>query len=909
MGEPMSLQPANREDAGLLQVLADEQRWVARRRELSGLDESEEMAGLALSGGGIRSATFSLGILQALSHRQLIPHLDYLSTVSGGSYIGSFFGSLYVEPAVRGVAEPGFDDDARRAFSERPLQSPRGRKAVARLREFGRYLTPGGFSDTMYGMSLIARNWVALQLVLGLIPLLFFLSLAIIQAPELWLGLYSKIDPQVRSTLIWAGEFRVSWALVVLIALSGLTSAGLAIGFWYSRREVVAKSIMQRVVTSALFVGALALLGLLVWLLESRLGGALGKCFKLATVEAGPAQGGGAGAPCPELLMTMLAEFPMVAVTGALMISIFAYLYFASSVARSADVDPNEAEERVRSRMTRALANSNLLFALLVALLGIDLLGISLADSVRQYSQHLARVTERLDKQEVWAALRVALRYFWPFLVVVAPAALTVWAHSALRHGSGKGWLSRPAGQGMLGVSILFLWLVIWSATARTIETAVLPWVWLGVALALLIVSFCYGFLNLSSLVSLYALRLKRAYVGASNPADADQGFDIDRRGDHIAMTDYYGDCGSDSLNLLRPVHLINCTIAQTEPDGRSQVVAYDRKGKPLHVSPAGIVHQSDGAGRSQRRAFTDTEALPLSAWTAISGAAASTAIGSLTSLGLSILAMMANVRLGYWWKASKGGGGIASASDTVLGYLTTELQGRFATDEKKKRRWYLSDGGHFENTGAYALLQRRLDFIVVCDNGADPDYRLDDMVRLIDRARTDLNAEIEFFEGPELDRALGGDPRLRSAFGTYRELARPATSGASEATPYAALARIRYDIDRAGPVQRDDAAGEPRAPATHDATATGMLLLIKPRLNFTEPPELLAYQRREKGRDFPQQTTLDQFFDEEQWEAYRRFGEVVGERLFAAGGAAWSPAAALQGAHAWPASKAGTKP
>lgn len=906
----MSLQPANREDTALLPVLADERRWVGKRRELAGLDECEAMAGLALSGGGIRSATFSLGILQALSHRQLIPHLDYLSTVSGGSYIGSFFGALYVEPALRGVAEPDLDKnhDARRKFSERPLQSPRGRKAVARLREFGRYLTPGGFSDTMYGMSLIARNWVALQLVLGLIPLLFFLSLAIVQAPELWLGLYSEIDPRVRSTLIWAGEFRVSWALLVLIALSGLTSAGLAIGFWYSRREVVATSILQRVVTSGLFIAAVALSALLVSMLKSRLGGAIGKCVELATEQAGSGRGGGVGAPCPELFETMLAEFPMVALTAALLISMIAYFYFAS-IARAADVDPGEEEERVRSRMTRALATSNLCFALLVALLAIDLLGISVAESMLQYSDHLARVTRRLDQQEVYAALRVALRYFWPFVVVVAPAVLTVWAHSALRHGNGKGWLSRPAGQGMLGVSILFLWLVIWSATARTIEPSVLPWVWLGVALALLIVSFCYGFLNLSSLVSLYALRLKRAYVGASNPADADQGFDIDRRGDHIAIADYYGDCEGDSLNLLRPVHLINCTIAQTEPDGRSQVVAYDRKGKPLHVSPAGIVHQSDGPGRSQCRSFAETETLPLSAWTAISGAAASTAIGSLTSLGLSILAMMANVRLGYWWKASNGGGGIASASDTVLGYLTTELQGRFATDETRKRRWYLSDGGHFENTGAYALLQRRLDFIVVCDNGADPDYRLDDMVRLIDRARTDLNAEIEFFEGPELDRVLGGDTRLRSAFGTYRELARPATPGGSEATPYAALARIRYDIDRADPVGPDDTAGEPRAPATHHAPATGMLLLIKPRLNFTEPPELLAYQRREKGRDFPQQTTLDQVFDEEQWEAYRRFGEVVGERLFAASGAAWSPAAALQGAHAWPAPTAGAKP
>ncbi|MCE7977798.1 MAG: patatin-like phospholipase family protein, partial [Nitrospira sp. NTP1] len=47
-------------------------------------------AGLCLSGGGIRSATFSLGVLQSLARLQLLDKFDYLSTVSGGGYIGSW---------------------------------------------------------------------------------------------------------------------------------------------------------------------------------------------------------------------------------------------------------------------------------------------------------------------------------------------------------------------------------------------------------------------------------------------------------------------------------------------------------------------------------------------------------------------------------------------------------------------------------------------------------------------------------------------------------------------------------------------------------------------------------------------------------------------------------------------------
>src|SRR5260370_3542079 len=55
------------------------------------IDVPRDLTGLSLSGGGIRSATFSLGLLQGLAERDLLKHFDYLSTVSGGGYIGSFW--------------------------------------------------------------------------------------------------------------------------------------------------------------------------------------------------------------------------------------------------------------------------------------------------------------------------------------------------------------------------------------------------------------------------------------------------------------------------------------------------------------------------------------------------------------------------------------------------------------------------------------------------------------------------------------------------------------------------------------------------------------------------------------------------------------------------------------------------
>lgn len=92
------------------QTLAEELAQIWKRRKTFGhyrggeapdkyADKTEiidkahkaRLLGLAFSGGGIRSATFNLGILQALADLRILSHVDYLSTVSGGGYIGSWF--------------------------------------------------------------------------------------------------------------------------------------------------------------------------------------------------------------------------------------------------------------------------------------------------------------------------------------------------------------------------------------------------------------------------------------------------------------------------------------------------------------------------------------------------------------------------------------------------------------------------------------------------------------------------------------------------------------------------------------------------------------------------------------------------------------------------------------------------
>jgi len=59
---------------------------------------------------------------------------------------------------------------------------------------------------------------------------------------------------------------------------------------------------------------------------------------------------------------------------------------------------------------------------------------------------------------------------------------------------------------------------------------------------------------------------------------------------------------------------------------------------------------------------------------------------------------------------------------------------------------WYLSDGGHFDNTGVHALLRRQLDFIILADCGADPQYQFGDLENLVRKARIDFGTDIEFY-------------------------------------------------------------------------------------------------------------------------------------------------------------------
>jgi hypothetical protein len=130
-----------------------------------------DLLGVSLSGGGVRSATFNLGVLQALAQFGLLKRVDYLSTVSGGGYIGAWLTSC--SKRVRGIRADGGVLAVEARLQTEPLAEPDALsvRAVRFLREYSNYLTPqsGVFTaDTWTMIAIWLRNTLLNQAVLVL---------------------------------------------------------------------------------------------------------------------------------------------------------------------------------------------------------------------------------------------------------------------------------------------------------------------------------------------------------------------------------------------------------------------------------------------------------------------------------------------------------------------------------------------------------------------------------------------------------------------------------------------------------------------------------------------------------------------------------------------------------------------
>lgn len=141
------------------QVVQQESKYVQARREgVSPKDVKDDtppsdLVGLAISGGGIRSATFTLGVLEVFKKQNLLKKIDYLSTVSGGGYIGGWLSANCKRAIDRG--EPSWlNPDAK------------WDKSIYHLRRYSNYLSPNLSllsADTWSMVTIWLRNTVLLQ--------------------------------------------------------------------------------------------------------------------------------------------------------------------------------------------------------------------------------------------------------------------------------------------------------------------------------------------------------------------------------------------------------------------------------------------------------------------------------------------------------------------------------------------------------------------------------------------------------------------------------------------------------------------------------------------------------------------------------------------------------------------------
>jgi hypothetical protein len=402
------------------------------------------------------------------------------------------------------------------------------------------------------------------------------------------------------------------------------------------------------------------------------------------------------------------------------------------------------------------------------------------------------------------------------------------------------------------------------------------------------------------------------------------------------------------------PLHLINVTVNETI-SGKTQIERLDRKGLAMAVGPSGLSIGIDshalwmaepprpkGLGRlnvlweSRRRAILPLtpndgadhvhalcadrkkekteaqfiEALPLGRWVAISGAAFTTGAGATTALGLSLLLGLANVRLGYWWDsgitagkcpATKRPNFLELASrivSRILPVQTCLLNEFFARFHGPARQhWYLSDGGHFENTACYELIRRRVPLIICSDAGQDPNYEFADLANLVRKARTDFGAEIQVVR--RIADLATDDPGVRFPMPKLEEIVHPNLLDVI-GTPddFAPLRETDEDNEEKLPDRRARFSGKHAVLARiHylDNDEFGWLLMVKPSLMGDETADVIQYQRTHGL--FPQEPTTDQYFDEAQWESYRKLGEHIGAELFTppgtnapAGAGTWSP-------------------
>jgi hypothetical protein len=827
---------------------------LAFRKILMARLHSGKRTALCFSGGGIRSATFGLGVLQGLAAHswspkdpaappRLLAGVDYLSTVSGGGYLGGWFSawaSRHADGAAGVVRELAAAPDAGWEPEPAPLRH---------LRKFSNYLNPqlGAFSaDTWTLVATVVRNivlnWLVLLPLLAAVlvaPRVFFATVE--QYPWIPFGyvLYPAAALLVAGVaymvidLPSAGDARLPQTRFLLFGLAPLLLS--AVGFslyWAWLGDLQSEPGPVSCVAYGIGIMALGVaagLPFAVWkhraihaawvwkgLIFSIVTGAVGGLFAfwMTWRFTNPATGDlyddrlYAWLSVPALLCVFaLAQGLLVALTSAI------------------------TEDEDREWWARSLAWIFLSMVCYFVLSGVVLMAPTLVDKLPPIQ---------------WQALATAAAGFIASRLGLSSAV------SATKEGKEANKTSLPPSISQLATRFapklaipVFLLLLAgliatfnerasqqltvwiqsppsWSPFSAVAEPNA-PLVELLLAALLAIPALVLSrFIdaNKFSLHAMYRVRLIRTFLGASNGRRKPHPFTGFDPNDNVPMADL----------PARPLHVVNATLNLVKGEN----LAWQQR-KAESFTSTKYRTGSCRLGYQESRLYGDQ--VSLGGAITISGAAANPNMGYASSPLLSVIMMLFNARLGVWRpNPGEPGRGLWSKPGPTFS-VRPFIDEAFGLTSDKNAWVNLSDGGHFENLGLYEMVLRRCATIIVVDGSADPSFHFDDLGNATRKIRIDLGIPIEFPHGVAIAKEITAESK------------------------HCACGRIAYSaVD--GPGAED-----------------GHLIYIKTSLTGNEPEDVLNYAAQNPS--FPHQPTSDQWFDESQFESYRRLGLHVVEEIF----------------------------
>lgn len=905
-----------RTDSALTDFFDNERKLIAQRRIAA--DSSQEggdtgLVGLAFSGGGIRSATFGLGVLEAFESRgsDVMKHVDYLSTVSGGGFLGGAYSTWRYRQAVHG--NPPSTCPA--AINSPPAEL---RALVPHLRKFGRYLAPRlGLLDAepwrivgtfvrnivIHWMVLVSAVFALFAALLLGVRHLYATSFVALVVGFCMVGIgvfkewrarrcLAKREQDPLRSCDEAQKLMQAPHLLLFIGL-GLSALGAALSFVTTTRLY-----FPELKTLSRYFDWWSSQTSQVAVASGTIGETLASTVALPAALTKALQAPGfataAGVFGVALLVLSIAAWvsswrwsrralyvPGVRWFGLpLVVALYFLLWYALAY--------SEGTFATRTWEGVPLTPGELLSFYTVkdaadAWGWVWKTGAVIFTFGALISVMIATFNARMDREErEWLTrlVSVALMVASAWVVVGGLVVFSAWLAGAA-HAPASIASALAAAGAWVGVSA---W-VAKVASSESVKTLAQKY-WKQLLLRLGPPAFLVGLVLLGG----FAAASLAIWLGDGPAAlwagDAVLWLLLGSVGVFLVFG-WLLDANEFALHGFFRDRIVRCYLGASNNDSPASdsvwnirsddiplscLAASIKQGAPFHIVNTAVnlfgskdlqVRQRNcdsfvltptGCGSWATNFAEIPSRLYLGSAVAASGAAVSSAMGMATH-GAALAALMTvfNVRLGYWFGNPRFGNQRHPRPFFPPALLFTEA---LSSTNEDRAFVNLSDGGHFDNLGLYELIRRRCKFIIVVDAECDEHYGFESLEQVIRFASIDFGVHIDI---------------------KVRDIA-PEKPDDRYARAHWALGTISYrDCGRV--------AGGDRGLSPFGESDVGHLLYIKSSLvtpdnNSYITPDVLGYAQRHPS--FPHENTADQFFSEAQFESYRNLGRAIGQKLLA---------------------------